>query len=167
MPVVPVSINLSRVDFQLPNLAEWITDLADSHHIDHSLLHLEVTESAFTSDEQQIIPVVDKLRAGGFKVEIDDFGSGYSSLNMIGEFNFDILKLDMQFMRNETPRKETVIRFIIKLSQWLQAKTVAEGVETAEQVALLKEFGCDYVQGYYFAKPMPLVEFEEYMLKNI
>lgn len=125
-------------------------------------LHLEITESAYTENPKQIIDTVSGLRKLGFVVEMDDFGSGYSSLNMLNEMPIDILKLDMNFIRSETakPNSKGILRFIIDLARWMRLLVVAEGVETEEQLDRLAESGCDYAQGYYFAKPMPCGEFE-------
>lgn len=168
LPVVPVSVNISRMDFNTPNLPEVITNLADKYGIDHSLLHLEVTESVYADNPQCIIDTVNELRNRGFQIEMDDFGSGYSSLNMLSELSIDVLKLDMRFMKENIAKKQdkSVLSFIIKLGEWLDLQTIAEGVETKEQVDALKELGCDYVQGYYFAKPMPNQDFEIYLQNN-
>lgn len=128
-------------------------------------LHLEITESAYTENPKQIIDTVSRLRKVGFIVEMDDFGSGYSSLNMLNEMPIDILKLDMKFMQSETakPVNQGVLRFIMDLARWMKLSVVAEGVETKEQLERLREIGCDYVQGYFFARPMPSLDFEKLM----
>ncbi len=99
----------------------------------------------------------------GFIIEMDDFGSGYSSLNMLNKMPIDILKLDMKFIQNETEKQASqgILRFTMGLARWMDLSVVAEGVETREQFEQLREIGCDYVQGYYFAKPMPCGEFEK------
>ena len=114
---------------------------------------------------KQIIDTVSRLRKVGFIVEMDDFGSGYSSLNMLNEMPIDILKLDMKFMQSETakPVNQGVLRFIMDLARWMKLSVVAEGVETKEQLERLREIGCDYVQGYFFARPMPSLDFEKLM----
>ena len=106
--------------------------------------------------------MVSLLRDIGFVIEMDDFGSGYSSLNMLNEMPIDILKLDMKFIRSETakPNSQGILQFIIDLARWMHLDVVAEGVETAEQLERLRQIGCDYVQGYYFARPMPCEEFK-------
>lgn len=166
LPVIAVSVNLSRADFNRPHLARKIREIADRYEVPHALLHLEVTESAYTDNAGQIIRVVNELREMGFKIEMDDFGSGYSSLNMLNELSIDVLKLDMRFVQTKsfTSNKE-ILKFIINLSKWMNLTTVAEGAETKEQVDELRSLGCDYVQGYYFAKPMPEEEFETYLLE--
>ena len=127
-----------------------------------SRLHLEITESAYTENPKQIIDTVERLRELGFVIEMDDFGSGYSSLNMLNQMPLDVLKLDMKFIQVETakPVNQGILRFIMGLARWMNLSVVAEGVETRDQLVRLREIGCDYVQGYYFARPMPCAEFE-------
>ena len=135
------------------------------YNVSPERLHLEITESAYTENPKQIIDTVSRLRKVGFIVEMDDFGSGYSSLNMLNEMPIDILKLDMKFMQSETakPVNQGVLRFIMDLARWMKLSVVAEGVETKEQLERLREIGCDYVQGYFFARPMPSLDFEKLM----
>lgn len=165
---IPISVNASRNDFMQENLPEMLFNLVKKYDIPAEMLHIEITESAYTDNPQQIISVVSSLRYMGFLIEMDDFGSGYSSLNMLSELPIDILKLDMRFMQQAdsviTNRKRSILSFIISLSKLLELSTVAEGVETEEEVGLLSEMGCDYIQGYYFAKPMPIDEFEKYLI---
>lgn len=166
LPLVPVSVNISRMDFGMPDLAKRIKTMADRYGVDHELLHLEVTESSYTDNPQQIIDVVNELRTMGFKIEMDDFGSGYSSLNMLSELSIDILKLDMRLVQQDVSRqKKSILSFILSLSKWLELDTIAEGVETSEQVERLRNMGCKYVQGFFYAKPMPTAEFREYLLR--
>ena len=128
-------------------------------------LHLELTESAYTENPGQIITMVDELRRRCFVIEMDDFGSGYSSLNM----RFDILKLDMQFIQTETakPGEMSLMRFVVKLAEWMNLSTVAEGVEPKAQVERLREVGCDYAQGYFFSRPLPVEKFEALMKQEL
>ena len=128
-------------------------------------LHLEITESAYTEDSEEIIRVVSGLRARGFKIEMDDFGAGYSSLNMITKLPIDALKLDMVFIR--TAFHETgntgILKIMLDIARYLSVPMIAEGVETEEQMLTLQGLGCDIVQGYYFARPMPAKDFEAYL----
>lgn len=167
---IPVSVNVSRLNFSTENLPEKIETIVDSFGLTHDLVHLEITESAYTDHPQQIISAVTALREMGFLIEMDDFGSGYSSLNMLSELPINILKLDMRFIQGGSNRacgnKQNVLSYIISLSKWLQFPTVAEGVETEEEFDMLKSMGCNLVQGYYFAKPMPVKEFEGYILSH-
>lgn len=161
-PAVSVSVNVSRADIYNADLLDMLTAMVHAYGLEPSRLHLEITESAYTENPGQLIETVRGLRERGFVIEMDDFGSGYSSLNMLTNLPIDMLKLDMQFIRNETakPENQGILRFIIEIARWLKLRVVAEGVETKEQFERLKKIGCDYVQGYYFAKPMPAGEFE-------
>ncbi|MGN0817822.1 MAG: EAL domain-containing protein, partial [Candidatus Coproplasma sp.] len=131
--------------------------------VDPSYLHLEITESAYAENQEQIISTVDNLRKLGFDIEMDDFGSGYSSLSMLSRMKLDVLKLDMKFVRNETakPLEHSILNDVINMAHRLNLKVVAEGVETREQMRRLQAVGCDVVQGYFLAKPMPEGEFEK------
>ena len=162
MPLLPVSVNVSRSDMCHTHLVDVLQGLVQKYDIDPRYLHLEVTESAYAENPGQIVSTVSRLRALGFPIEMDDFGSGYSSLNMLGQMKLDILKLDMAFVRNETAKAadQSILGDIIAMAHRMRLGVVAEGVETREQVNRLMAVGCDYVQGYYFAKPMPIPEFE-------
>ena len=162
---IPVSVNISRMDFSVPDLSEEIIGLADRYGIDRETLHLEVTESVYMDEPQRIVETVTRLRESGFKIEMDDFGTGYSSLNMLSEMPIDFLKLDIKFIQKNSENRKNILGFIISLAKWLNLETIAEGVENIDQVEKLKSFGCDYVQGYYFAKPMQREAFERYLEK--
>ena len=164
-PAIPVSVNVSRADIYQLNLTDTMLDLIHRYKVDPTNLHLEITESAYTENPEQIISTVDQLRELGFIIEMDDFGSGYSSLNMLNQMKRDVLKLDMKFIQSETakPLEQGIIRFIVELARWMNLSVVAEGVETREQLDRLRDIGCDYVQGYFFAKPMPAVKFETFL----
>ena len=163
--VIPVSVNVSRVDLYDPQLLETLEGIAEESGLGAGELLLEITESAYTENSAQIIEVVSDLRSRGFHIEMDDFGTGYSSLNMITTLPIDALKLDMQFIRTAfRERKDTrLLEAVIGLAQSLGLPTIAEGVETAEQMFTLKTMGCDIVQGYYFSKPLPAEEFEAFV----
>ena len=143
--------------------------LVKRYNIAPKRLHLEITESVYTESPEDIIQNVTRLREKGFVVEMDDFGSGYSSLNMLNRMPMDILKLDMQFIRTEMemPESRRTLRYIIGLAHWLNLSVVAEGVETKEQLEHLRNLGCDYIQGYYLAKPMDPADFEELFRQQI
>lgn len=160
---ISVSVNVSRADIYNADLADILIKIIEKYDLAPSRLHLEITESAYTENPKQIIDTVNHLRELGFIIEMDDFGSGYSSLNMLNEMPIDILKLDMKFIQNETakPNSQGILQFIIDLARWMHVSVVAEGVETKEQLNRLSEIGCDYVQGYYFARPLPQAEFEK------
>ena len=162
---VPVSVNVSRIDMMDPDLADTFCRLVEENGLSFDDLHLEITESAYTEDSEEIIRVVSGLRARGFKIEMDDFGAGYSSLNMITKLPIDALKLDMMFIR--TAFHETgntgILKIMLDISRYLSVPMIAEGVETEEQMLTLQCLGCDIVQGYYFARPMPAKDFEAYL----
>ena len=139
----------------------------EKYDIDPSCLHLEITESAYTENPEQIISTVEELRNRGFVIEMDDFGSGYSSLNMLSQMSLDILKLDMKFIRYEMskPVEQSLLHAIIDMAHTLDLKVVAEGVETEEQKERLKSMHCDYAQGYLYAKPSPSEDYEVFLQK--
>ncbi|MBQ8305339.1 MAG: EAL domain-containing protein [Blautia sp.] len=163
-----VSVNVSRIDLYDPQLIEKLQEIVEKNDLSYHDLLLEVTESAYTEDAEQIIEKVRGLRKVGFRIEMDDFGSGYSSLNMLSALPIDALKLDMQFVRTAfRERKDTrLLEAMIQLAESFEVPTIAEGVETAEQAFTLKTMGCDIIQGYYFSRPLPAEEFEIYLLKN-
>ena len=164
---VPVSVNVSRIDMMDPELADTLCGIVRENGIDFSDLHLEITESAYTEDAKQIVEVVSGLRDKGFRIEMDDFGSGYSSLNMLSALPIDVLKLDMMFIRTafSGTGNTRMIEIILDISHSLSVPMIAEGVETEEQMLTLKKLGCDIVQGYYFAKPMPAGDFESFLTR--
>ena len=164
--IVPVSVNVSRVDMLDPELTDTLQALVAGNGLNCSDLHLEITESAYTQDAAQIVETVSRLRSLGFLIEMDDFGSGYSSLNMLSTLPIDALKLDMQFIRTAFSGggNMRMLEITVDISDSLSVPLIAEGVETAEQVQKLKEMGCAVVQGYYFARPMPAADFENYLL---
>lgn len=162
---VPASVNVSRAHFIEDDLAEQIRDAVDAEGCPRHLLEIELTESAFFDDKKALIDTILKLKEYGFMVSMDDFGSGYSSLNSLKDMPLDILKLDAEFFRGDTNggRGEIVISKAIALAKSLNMLTVAEGVEFKEQVDFLAEKGCDMIQGYFYAKPMPGEEYAEKM----
>ncbi len=165
---VPVSVNVSRVDIFDYDLVDHMRRLVQEFDLSPDEFLLEITESAYTQDSAQIIETVKRLRDAGFHIEVDDFGSGYSSLNMIASLPMDALKLDMEFMRNAfKERKNTkMLDAVIDIAYSLEVPTIAEGVETAEQMFALKEMGCDIVQGYYFSRPVPAEEYERFLVER-
>ena len=162
--MIPVSVNVSRIDLSDPLLPKLLEKVVDEAGISRGDFLLEITESAYTEDAEQIVRVAKALRESGFRLEMDDFGTGYSSLNMITTLPIDTLKLDMQFVRTAfSDRKDMrLIEAVVSLARSLGLTTVAEGVETEEQLKALKALGCDIVQGYYFSKPLPAEEFESF-----
>lgn len=164
---VPVSVNVSRVDLFDPNLLKILQGIVERNGISCSDLLLEITESAYTDEVDMILSKIGSLREAGFKIEIDDFGTGYSSLSMINKIPLDALKIDMIFVRNafSGQNDKQMIRIIVDLAAYLGVPTIAEGVESMEQIAELKKLGCDIVQGYCFSKPVPPQEFERFLQK--
>ena len=160
---VPVSVNISRAHFIEDDLAEQIRDAVDAIGTPHELIELELTESAFFDDKNALVSTIKRLKEYGFTVSMDDFGSGYSSLNSLKDIPLDVLKLDAEFFRGDADdeRREIVVAEAIKLAKCLNMRTVAEGVEVKEQVDFLADQGCDMIQGYYFAKPLPCNEYEQ------
>ncbi|MBR3296795.1 MAG: EAL domain-containing protein [Firmicutes bacterium] len=165
---VPVSVNVSRVDMYDANMVYTLLNILEENKIEAGDLHLEVTESAYADDAEQIIETVKRLRAMGFLVEMDDFGTGYSSLNMLATLPIDVLKLDMKFIQTAFgEEKDThMLEIIIEIARHISAPVVAEGVETEEQKNALKEIGCDMVQGYYFSPPVPPEKFSPFIIKE-
>ena len=161
--VVTISVNVSRAHFTREDLAEHICRLVDPFEVPHHLIELELTESAFFDDKEILLETVRRLQDYGFLISMDDFGSGYSSLNSLKDLPLDVLKLDAEFFRGEGVEKrgEIVVSEAIRLAKNLEMKIVAEGIETKDQVDFLAGQGCDLIQGFYFAKPMPLSQFEE------
>ena len=166
---IPLSVNLSRVDIYRPNIVEEIINYVDSNGVPRDKYYVEITESAFVEDAKEVIPVINHIRNSGFKVEIDDFGSGYSSFGALADLPFDVLKIDMQFIRSmdNNPKVKDIIKMIINLAKMFNATSVAEGVETEAQYLFLKESGCDVIQGYYFSKPLPYEDFEKLIEKEL
>ena len=159
---VPVSVNISRAHFIESDLAEQIRDTVDTVGAPRNLIEIELTESAFFDDKHTLIRTIEKLKEYGFAVSMDDFGSGYSSLNSLKDMPLDVLKLDAEFFRgvNAGERGREVVSMTIKLAGKLNMRTVAEGIEDREQVEFLADQGCDMIQGYVFARPMPSEDYE-------
>lgn len=161
----PISVNISRAHFEKPDLAEHIRDIVKQYDIPFSCVEIELTESAFFDDKNLLIETVKRLREYGFVVSMDDFGSGFSSLNSLKDIPLDVIKLDAGFFNianDEDNRSSFIIEDTIAMAKHLRMQTVAEGIETRQQVDFLCSLGCDLIQGYYFARPMPIDEFERH-----
>ena len=167
---VPVSVNVSRVDMLTPNLKNIFSEILEEYRLETKDLILEITESAYTGDSDQVIATAMDLRGMGmgFRIEMDDFGTGYSSLGMLSNLPIDALKLDMSFIRSafKETRDVRMIELIIDIADYLHVPVVAEGVETEEQYRALRDLGCDLAQGYYFAKPVQPELFERFLLER-
>ena len=164
----PISVNISRVDLYNPQIVEFIIGLVDKYNIPHELFQLELTETAYMDNPHIMKQVVSGLKENGFTVMMDDFGSGYSSLSILKEIEVDVLKIDMRFFDSSgnDGRSENIIASVVRMAKWLGMPAVAEGVEKAEQVNFLGSVGCEYVQGFYFARPMPIDEYEKLVKEN-
>lgn len=162
---IPVSVNVSRIDIYNPELEDLLIGIIETNSLKPDELFLEITESAYSEDSARLIEVVNSLRDKGFEIEMDDFGTGYSSLNMLTSIPIDALKMDMSFVRQmlNDDMSLKLVQLIIDISNFLDVPVIAEGVETEEQLATLKELGCDLIQGYYFSKPVPASEFESFI----
>lgn len=161
---VPVSINVSQVDIFTIDVPAFIEELTDRYNLPRNLLKIEITESAYVDDTDKVKDTVFRLREKGFMVLMDDFGSGYSSLNMLRSLNVDIIKLDAQFLRlgndDDDIKGIQILETIVNMTKSMAVPIIVEGVETKEHVTFLRNLGCSYIQGYYFYKPMPCEEFE-------
>ena len=163
-PYVPVSFNISRVDFWVPSLEDNIIETVDRYSIPHSLINIEITESAFIEDISRIDPVMKSLQKNGFKILMDDFGTGYSSLGVLNNFPFDKIKIDMSFISKDDKKSRSIMESVVRMSKAIGMQTIAEGVETEKQFRFLRSIGCEKLQGFYFGKainPDKLIEYCE------
>ncbi|MBR2275428.1 MAG: EAL domain-containing protein, partial [Lachnospiraceae bacterium] len=160
---VPVSVNLSRMDFYNSELYEELSEVAKQYGLDGKHIKVEVTESAYMDQTLELMSTMNKFRNSGYQVLMDDFGSGFSSLNMLKDFEVDVLKIDMKFMDSidTSERAGNILYSIIQMAKTIKMQIVAEGVETVNQFEMLKNMDCDCIQGYYFYKPLPAEEFEQ------
>ncbi len=171
LPLHPISVNLSRKSLANPNLINHLTNIVDFYCVDHGLIDFELTETATYDDQDYMISVIKQLKEQGFKLSMDDFGTGYSSLSLLPIMPFDIIKIDKSFVdglnTTEKNRKEcTMVKYVIAMSKELGYTCLAEGAEYEQQVNLLREYGCEIVQGFYYSKPMPVEEFEAKLLEE-
>lgn len=165
--LIPVSVNLSRLDFQLCDIYKIVEETVNRYNIKKELLHLEVTESALNEDTGHLKQVIKKFRDNGFEVWLDDFGSDYSTLNSLQNYEFDVLKVDMKFFSEfqHNTSSKIIITSVVDMAKRLQMRIVAEGIETKEEYNFLKELGCDVAQGFYKYKPQPLEQLIEIVKK--
>lgn len=154
----PVSCNLSRLDFEVENLHDKINAILARYGIPHELIHIEITESVLFGSEEEMREHIARFHRDGYQVWMDDFGSGYSSLNTLQTFDFDVLKMDMQFLHKENAKTPMILASIVNMAKNLGISTLAEGVETREQYDFLRTIGCERVQGYLLSKPLPFEE---------
>lgn len=158
--LIPVSVNVSRMDIYDDDFVDELTALLEEYGLSPKDMDLEITESAYTVDSEQLVGTVNILREKGFAIEMDDFGSGYSSLNSLSTLPIDVLKMDMKFVRtmHENKKSLRLVELIMDIADYLEVPVIAEGVEVEEQYLLLKKAGCDVIQGFYFSKPVPAEE---------
>lgn len=163
---VPISVNVSRIDILGMDVFQILNKIIKMYEIDPEWLEVEVTESAYMNRPEPLIQTIERLMQSGFTISMDDFGSGYSSLNILKDINVDILKLDMRFLENENQKSKDIVESVLHMAKWLNLRVIAEGVETKSQVDFLLDIGCEYAQGYYYYKPMPIEQFEQLLLQN-
>lgn len=166
--VVPVSVNVSRLDFEVCDVYKLLEDFTEIYDVPRNMIDVEITESAFDDNTGLIKATTDKMRRAGYEIWIDDFGSGYSSLNTIADYEFDVLKLDMAFLRSidNSPKAKPLVKYVVGAAKEMGISPLCEGVESQENFDFLKEIGCDRAQGYYFGKPMPLEELLDTMYEK-
>ena len=166
LPKFPISVNISRMSLYDPNLYDTISDITDAYSIDPKFFRIEITESAYNDNPAQLLETIGKLREKCYPVLMDDFGSGYSSLNTLKDIPIDILKLDMKFMQGfeKNGKVGTIVTSVSRMAKWLNIPMLAEGVENKEQFDVLVSVGCAYIQGYYFSRPVPEEEFSRLIL---
>ena len=153
---VPVSVNLSRIDFYDEQMMQEILSILHSGQLPSGAINFEITESAYAVIEERSQAIVEEMRRCGAKILMDDFGTGYSSFGMLQDFDFDVLKIAMEFIHQvgRNPRTSAILRSIIELSHELGLNVVAEGVEKPEHVEFLRQSSCDFIQGYYYSRPV-------------
>lgn len=157
-PVLPISVNLSRVDFDRADPVAQIEAIVERYQLPRSLFYIEITETALAQDSQRLQQAIQRFRQAGYQCWLDDFGSGYSSLNVLHRFRFDTIKLDMAFQKPFNDESRKILRSLVMMAKHLGIHTLAEGVETKEQVDFLRSIGCEKLQGYYYNKPLPYEE---------
>lgn len=158
--VIPASFNLSRIDFFQGSIFEEVEEIRERYQVPRNMLYVEVTESAFVHEGDVIRNEIDRFRAAGYEVWMDDFGSGYSSLNTLKDYSFDEIKIDMAFLSKFTDKSKDILKAIVRMAKGIGIHTLVEGVETEEQRDFICSIGCELIQGYYYGKPMPLAEFK-------
>lgn len=164
LPTIPISVNASRIDFDVPDLPDRIAALADKYDVDHSLLHIELTETAYSDNPATVTATLKRLKELGFPTALDDFGAGYSALVSLNTLPLDVMKLDVSMIRKAAELNDyRIVESTIQLAHILGLQTVVEGVETADEAQKVSEMGCDFIQGFYYSKPLPREDFEEYL----
>lgn len=167
--IIPISINFSRLDCYLPGICEDVLGLVKKYGLTTDMIKVEITESAYTEDKEQIVSVAEKLRSYGFSILMDDFGSGYSSLNILKDVKVDILKIDKTFVDDmaDSDMGGAIVSSVVRMARLIGIDVIAEGVEQQNQIDFLRGIGCDIIQGYYYSKPLFEDEFSETLDKYI
>ena len=162
-PIVPISVNFSRLDFEAEDVNARLEEMTEKYGISKKLLHVEITESALGMDSGELKKAVHNLREDDYELWLDDFGSAYSSLNVLKDYEFNTLKIDLLFLRDfaKDGKATPILKSIVAMAKVLGMSTVAEGVETREAADFLNEIGCERLQGYFFGKPMPAEALQE------
>lgn len=163
LPVVPVSVNLSRVDFEVSQPLDMVEEVVKRYRLPRRLIRIEITESALVKSEKVLKKAIAAFRKAGYECWLDDFGSQYSSLNVLHTFYLDELKIDMAFLRHFNERSRKIIKSIVVMAKTLGIHTLAEGAETREQVEFLRSIGCEKIQGFYYSRPRPWQDIEQWM----
>ena len=166
LDVVPVSVNVSRVNMYDHNFVDYMTSLLGKYDLEPWMLRIEMTETAYVDNPTQMVKILRRLKNAGLTVLMDDFGSGYSSLNMLKNITADVLKLDMKFVQDieTSQRAATIMKSVVNMAHDLGMEVIAEGVETEPQVSFLRDIGCRLIQGYYYARPMAADEFMDKLM---
>lgn len=168
LPNVPISINISRLHLYQDDFIECYSKIKNKYSLPDKLVELEITENILLDNIEKIRNIIIELQNNGFTCSIDDFGSGYSSLNSLKDLPFEVIKLDRLFLINsyDIQRSQEIIKAIVEMAKTINIKTVAEGVETPSQLEFLKMIDCDMIQGYIFSKPRPIKEFEQLLINQ-
>ena len=156
-------MNVSRTHIGTSDFLPKLIALTDRYEVPHELLELELTETVLGGKQRNIIDFIRECKSAGFPISIDDFGSGYSSLNLLKEMPVDILKIDREFLNetDESEKSSIIVEQVVEMATKISIKTLCEGVETKEQAAFLKQIGCNMAQGYLYSRPVPMENFEE------
>ena len=159
---IPYSLNLSRLDFDEPDISDKITGILEKYNVPSSAVHIEITESVLMNNTERFRTIFNDLHRCGFEIWMDDFGSGFASLNVLKDYEFDLLKIDMKFLSSMNDRSRKIISAVVSMAKSLGIHTLAEGVETKEQVDFLSNIGCELLQGYFYSKPMSAEQLTDY-----
>lgn len=168
IPMIPISTNFCRHDIFLTDFVEKLEEIREKYDVPASYLRVEITESAIMGGNEQVNEMIKHLHKYGYIVEMDDFGSGYSSLNVLKDIEMDVIKLDMLFLSEETnnTRGGTILSAVVRMAKWLQVPVIAEGVETLKQADFLRSIGCNYIQGYLYSRPLPEEQYIDLLTGN-